>query len=78
LLHLPPGALTFASRRAYRLAYRSQRVGRDGGIGDPIPKPKGMRWATFDREVQKVEALEAVINGHLWVFVQKLNERLRR
>ena len=25
-LHLPPGAFTFASRRAYRLAYRSQRV----------------------------------------------------
>ena len=25
-LYLPPGAFTFASRRAYRLAYRSQRV----------------------------------------------------
>ena len=24
-LHLPPGALTFASRRAYRLAYKCQR-----------------------------------------------------
>jgi hypothetical protein len=60
-LYLPPGALTFASRRAYRLAYRSQRetphdrairrafklhhrLGATGGIGDPIPKPKSMRW----------------------------------
>src|SRR3954451_15470309 len=94
-LYLPPGALTFASRRAYRLAYRSQRetpharairrafklrhrLGATGGIGDPIPKPKSMRWATFDREMQKVEAVEATVNGHLWAFVQKLNQRLGR
>jgi hypothetical protein len=88
-----PGAFTFASRRAYRLAYKSQRetphdrairrafklrhrLGAIGGIGDPIPKPKGMRWATFEREIGGVEDTDAVVNGHLWAFVQKLNRRL--
>jgi hypothetical protein len=59
-LHLPSGADTFASRKAYRLGYRSQRessrdrslsrafalrrkIGGEAGIGDYIPKPKGMR-----------------------------------
>jgi hypothetical protein len=33
-LHLPPGALTFASRKAYRLGYRSQReTPRDRALG---------------------------------------------
>jgi hypothetical protein len=94
-LHLPPGAFTFASRRAYRLAYKSQRetphdrairrafklrhrLGAEGGIGDYIAKPKWMRWATFDREMAKVEDAEAIVNGHLWVFVQKLGGRIGR
>jgi len=47
-------------------------------ILDDIAKPKSMRWATFDREMQKVEAVEATVNGHLWAFVQKLNQRLGR
>lgn len=64
-LYKPAGGGTFASRKAHRLAYRSQRqspydraisqafkrrrrLGADGGIGDPIDKPYGMRWATFD------------------------------
>jgi hypothetical protein len=75
-LHLPPGALTFASRKAHKLAYRSQRetrrdralgrafklrrrLGDQGGIGEEIAKPKGMRWRTFDREMVKVEVAEA-------------------
>ncbi len=36
------------------------------------------RWATFDREIKRVEAVEATVNRHLWVFVQKLNQRLGR
>ena len=67
-LYLPDGAFTFASRQAYRLAYRSQReaphnralrrafklrdkLGADGGIGDFVPKPKWMRWPTYDRKL---------------------------
>jgi hypothetical protein len=31
-----------------------------------------MRWATFDRKMQQVEAAEAVCNVRLLQFVQKL------
>jgi hypothetical protein len=49
-----------------------QRLGVGGGIGDPIDKPKGMRWATFDRKMEQVEAAEAVCNAHLFRAVQRL------
>src|SRR4051794_32173542 len=92
-LHLPPGALTLASRQAYRLAYKSQResrydraigrafemrsrLGAEGGIGDFVAKPEGMRWATFERELAKVEAAEAVCDAHLGLFLQRLKRRL--
>jgi hypothetical protein len=52
---------------------RRQRLGAEGGIGDPIDKPKGMRWATFDRKMEQVEAAEAVCNARLFRFVQKLS-----
>jgi hypothetical protein len=87
-LYKPSGSTIFASRKAHRLAYRSQcqspydraisqafklrrRLGADGGIGDPINKPKGMRWTTFDRKMQQIEATEAVCNAHLLRFVQQ-------
>jgi len=56
-LYLPNGAFTFAARQAYRCqrdaphdrALRRAfklwgKLGADGGIGDPVPKPKWMRW----------------------------------
>ncbi len=90
-LYKPAGDGIFASRKAHRLAYRSQRqsphdraisqafkrrhrLGADGGIGDPIDKPHGMRWATFDRKMDQVEAAEAVCNAHLLQFVQNLSQ----
>jgi hypothetical protein len=92
---LPNGAFTFASRQAYRLAYRSQREapydralrrafklrGRlraDGGIGDYVPKPKWMRWPTYDRKLEEIFAAEGVVDAHLSVFVDKLNRRVGR
>jgi hypothetical protein len=89
-LYKPSGSTIFASRKAHRLAYRSQRqspydraisqafkrrqhLGADGGIGDPIDKPHGMRWATFDRKMEQIEAAEAVCNARLFQFVQKLS-----
>jgi hypothetical protein len=45
------------------------------GIGDYIEKPKGMRWATFDRKIEQVEAAEAVCNAHLVRFVQRLGRK---
>jgi len=32
-----------------------------------------MRWATFEREMAKVEAAEAIVDSHLCALVQKLN-----
>ncbi len=49
-----------------------QRLGAKGGIGDPIDRPKGMRWATFDRKMEQVEAAEAVCNARLFRAVQRL------
>lgn len=90
-LYKPAGGGIFASRKAHRLAYRSQRqspydraisqafkrrqrLGADGGIGDPIDKPHGMRWATFDNKMKQIEAAEAVCNARLFQFVQKLTQ----
>jgi hypothetical protein len=53
-------------------------LGADSGIRDPIDKPKGMRWATFDRKMDQLEAAEGVCNARLLRFVQKLSQyRLR-
>ncbi len=89
-LYKPGGSGIFASRKAHRLAYRSQRqsphdralgrafklrrrLGSTAGIGDDIDKPKGMRWATFDRKMRQIGAAEAVCDAHLLRFVQKLS-----
>jgi hypothetical protein len=80
-LHLPSGAYTFASRKAYRLAYRSQRetqrdrslsrafalrkkIGGEGGIGDYIPKPKGMHRSTFEGAMTRINAAEEIVDWH--------------
>jgi hypothetical protein len=94
-LYLPSGGRVFASRKAYRLGYRSQResphdralsrafklrrrLGSNGGIGDYIERPKGMRQRTFDRMMERVEKAEAVCNANLLRFVQQLAGRQRR
>jgi hypothetical protein len=86
------GALTFASRRAYRLGYRSkretardralsrafklrQRLGGNGGIGDFIPKPKWLRWSTFNRQMAGIETAERITNLHMWALVEKFNHK---
>ena len=51
------------------------RLGAEGGIDDDIAKPMWMRWATFDREMAGVKDAEVTVNGHLWVFSQKLSHR---
>lgn len=84
-LYLPNGAHRFASRRAYGLAYASQRrsrtdVGHDrlrrlyrklGGKYNhfeqpPPPKPKWMRWQTYDRLRAEIAAAE---DAHNAVFI---------
>jgi hypothetical protein len=93
-LYKPGGSAIFASRKAHRLAYRSQRqsphdralgrafklrrrLGSTAGIGDEIEKPKGMRWATFDRKIEQIEAAEAICNAHLAQFIRQFTKRRR-
>ena len=88
-LHLPPSALTFASRKAYRLAYRSQRetacdrarsrafklrarLGAGGGIGDVVPRPKGMHLSTYDRHLDRIWRVEDVVEAHGQALLAKL------
>jgi hypothetical protein len=64
-----------ALRRAFKLR---GKLGADGGIGDHVPKPKWMRWPTYDRKLEEVSAAEGVVDAHLSFFVAKLNRRIRR
>ena len=41
------------------------------------PKPKGMRWRTYDRHIAKSEAYEMTYNIHLVGFVERLKRRVR-
>ncbi len=71
-LYLPSGGPRFLSRHAYRLGYRSQcegpigrmmlrrdRLAARSGIDYDCPaKPKGMRWRTFDRIMDRIDAYD--------------------
>jgi hypothetical protein len=54
------------------------KLGANGGIGDYVPKPKWMRWRTYDRKLEQIFAAEEVVDAHLLGFVQKLERRSRR
>ena len=91
-LHLPSGAYTFASRKAYRLGYRCQRetpsdrslsrafalrrkIGGKEGIGDCIPKPKGMHRRTFERAMEKIYGAEEIADRHADLLLDQLMRR---
>jgi hypothetical protein len=94
MLYLPLGARRFASRRAYRLVYASQRgtaVDRAHqgqakiktrliGDCDPDewalpPKPKWMRWRTYQRYVDKYDSYEAVLDDSTLATLARLLRR---
>jgi hypothetical protein len=81
-LYLPRSGHHFWSRRAYELAYASQRETKyDGALrracklrlrlgGDPADdeypdKPPRMRWATYDRLLDKLRAADSVADERL-------------
>ena len=64
-----------ALRRAFKLR---GKLGADGGVGDYVPKPKWMRWPTYDRKLEEVFAAEGVVDAYLGIFVNKLNRRIRK
>src|SRR3954463_3861697 len=81
-LYLPWGALRFASRHAFGLAYQSQRetpssratnrafkLRRKLGSSGGIRKPKGMHRRTFARERARVEEAETLANGYTALLV---------
>ena len=94
MLHLPLGARRFACRRAYRLAYVSQRgaaidrahrgkakikarLSRDC---DPDewelpPKPKWMRWRTYNRYVEKFDNYENLIDREFAIAAARFLRR---
>jgi hypothetical protein len=94
MLYLPLGARRFASRRAYRLVYTSQRgtaVDRahrgqakikarligdcDPDEWDLPPKPKWMRWRTYQRYVDKYDHYEAVLDEGTFAALARLLRR---
>lgn len=61
--------------RAFKLR---RRLGSNGGIGEYIVKPKGMRWRTFERNMDRIRSAENIVAAHSWLLLQSLNKRLRR
>ena len=63
--------------RSLRAAFKlRRRLGDDhGAIGDPIAKPKWMRWNTFDRQIAALNRVEARVEGHLAAFLDRLRSR---
>ena len=61
-----------ALRRAFKIR---RRLGDDGGIGDPVLKPKWMRWHTYDRQIAKLNRVEARVEGQLAAFLDRLRSR---
>jgi hypothetical protein len=55
-----------------------RRLGEDDGTGDYIPKPKWMRWPTYNRKLEEVAAAEEFVDAHMLAFVQKLGRGLKR
>jgi hypothetical protein len=44
--------------------------------GDLPPKPKGMRWATYERWVAKYDAAEEMLDPQLVMAASRLMKRL--
>jgi hypothetical protein len=65
-----------AHYRALRRAFKLRgKLGAEGGIGDYVPKPKWMRWSTYDRKLEEIFAADDIVDAHTQNFARKL-ERL--
>jgi hypothetical protein len=64
-----------ASRRAFKLR---GKLGATGGIGDHVPKPKWMRWPTYERKLEEVFAAEEVVDAYLGAALDKIKRGVGR
>ena len=53
-----------------------EKIGGKGGIGDYIPKPKGMHARTYERAMEKVFEAEEVLEMHTELLLDRL-KRIR-
>ena len=61
--------------RALRSAFKLRaKLGGDGGIGDYIPKPKWMRWPTFERAMARIDKAEEVVEAHTALLLDRLKQ----
>jgi hypothetical protein len=64
-----------ALRRARKLR---ARLGAHDGIGEFIPRPKGMRSRTFNRIADEIERVEATADSHLSSVLLRLDPELAK
>jgi hypothetical protein len=64
-----------ASRRAFKLR---GKLGATGSIGEPAPKPKWMRWPTYERKLEEVFAAEEVVDAYLGAALEAIERDARR
>ncbi len=58
--------------RALAQAFKQRRrLGNHDGIGGFIEKPKGMRWKTFDRAMERIDAIEDRVTAHTWMLLKQ-------
>jgi hypothetical protein len=64
-----------AHERALRRAFKLRaKLGADGGIGEYIPKPKWMRWRTFEQAMVHIDRVEAVVDAHTSLLLDRLKQ----
>jgi hypothetical protein len=44
------------------------------GVGDYIPKPKWMRWRTFERALARIDKVEAVVEAHTALLLDRMKQ----
>lgn len=68
-----------AHERALRRAFKLRaKLGGTGGLESYIPKPKWMRWPTYDCKLEEIFAAEEVVYDHIQILDRKLDRLLGR
>ena len=53
------------------------KIGGEGGIGDYIPKPKGMHARTYERALERIFGAEEVVEMHSELLLDRLKRMTR-